>query len=65
MRKLKLRLDALTVEAFETVEASAEVGTVVGHAPTITACGGTCYISCNGTCPLPCTAGCTGPDVCP
>ena len=61
MRKLRLDLDDLTVEAFETVKAAAARGTVVGHAPTITGCGaGTCWLSCNGTCPLPCTT----PDVC-
>lgn len=55
MKKLKLDLDDLAVEAFETVEESVNVGTVVGHAPTITLCGGSCWISCNGTCPYPCT----------
>jgi len=58
MRKLKLDLDALTVEAFETVEEAVDAGTVVGHAPpTRTLCGGSCVISCvGGSCP------CTSPD---
>ena len=55
MRKLKLDLNDLTVEAFETVEARADEGTVVGHAPTFTRICGSCEISCNGTCPQPCT----------
>ena len=68
MKKLKLDLDDLTVEAFETGEDLAAVGTVEGHGPTISQCGGSCWISCNGTCPHPCSGGfysecCTG-DVC-
>jgi hypothetical protein len=34
MRKLKLDLDDLTVEAFETVKSPAAEGTVQGHAKT-------------------------------
>jgi len=65
MRKLKLDLDDLTVEAFDTVTTHAPDGTVVGYGPTLTAQCGSCWISCNGTCPLPCTGGfysecCTG-----
>jgi hypothetical protein len=50
MRKLKLDLDDLTVEVFETVKSPAAEGTVMGHAPTLS-CGGTCVISCYGSCP--------------
>lgn len=57
MRKLKLDLDDLTVEAFDTVATDAPEGTVVGHIRTVTAQCGSCQISCNGTCPLPCSGG--------
>jgi hypothetical protein len=59
MEKLKLDLDALTVESFATERRSTERGTVAGQeltencgntdyctAPT---CGGTCYASCDGS----------------
>jgi hypothetical protein len=53
MRKLKLDLDSLAVEAFDTAPADASDGTVIGHGPTVASC----WISCNGTCPAPCTGG--------
>lgn len=42
MRKLKLDLDDLTVEAFETVKSPGAEGTVMGHAQT-QQCGDTVY----------------------
>lgn len=56
MRKLKLDVAALTVEAFDTVTTPAPDGTVVGHGPTFTVQCGTCWVSCTDTCPLPCPA---------
>lgn len=53
MRKLKLELEELRVESFETAEAAAERGTVRGHAITdlcSRADGFTCFESCGGTC---------------
>ncbi|HEX8693735.1 MAG TPA: hypothetical protein VF746_15040 [Longimicrobium sp.] len=44
MKKLSLNLDALCVESFETLEASAERGTVAANAPTNgRTCPATCY----------------------
>jgi hypothetical protein len=56
MRKLKLDLDDLMVEAFETVDTPAAEGTVEAHGRTITVACGTCYVSCNySACPVDCT----------
>lgn len=75
MRKLRLELDALRVESFETAAAGKEPGTVHAHAPPTRrscdeSCGGTCpddgtcmetCISCFGSCE-PCP---TSPTTCP
>ena len=52
MRKLKLDLDCLVVESFDTRPARAEGGTVFGQATFGESCEGTCYTDCwGGTCP--------------
>jgi len=71
MKKLRLELDALTVDSFATDGLTREVGTVRGHDVTVVRCstdcdtdgatclGGTCdgAYTCNGehSCPLSCT----------
>lgn len=64
MNKLKLNLDELSVESFDTMKSEKTRGTVVGEqctcytycdtcpgCPTCDAsCNGTCDASCNGTC---------------
>jgi hypothetical protein len=71
-RKLKLDLDALQVESFDTTVADhRHEGTVFGQGctcytnctcpgcPTCDAsCGGTCAASCNGTCDASCNGTC-------
>jgi hypothetical protein len=51
MKKLKLEMEALCVESFQTEQASREEGTVIGHYPT-PHCSGedgyTCDYSCGG-----------------
>ena len=75
MNKLKLKLDDLQVDTFQTTPASKEKGTVFGEqctcwtqcgqntcpgCPTCDAtCNGTCNASCNGTC-ASCGASCGG-----
>jgi hypothetical protein len=75
MQKLKLRLDDLQVDTFQTTAPRREKGTVFGEqctcytqctcpgCPTCDAsCNGTCNASCNGTCDDTC--GATGNDTC-
>jgi hypothetical protein len=59
MAKLKLNLDQLTVDSFDTADAAAEKGTVFGEqctcytnctCPGCPSCVATCDASCNGTC---------------
>jgi hypothetical protein len=47
MRKLKLDLEHLTVESFDTEPTAAGEGTVEAHGRTITVECGTCEVSCN------------------
>jgi hypothetical protein len=75
MQKLKLCLDDLQVDTFQTTAAPREKGTVFGEqctcytqctcpgCPTCDAsCNGTCNASCNGTCDDTCGASCN--DTC-
>ncbi|HEX5871680.1 MAG TPA: pinensin family lanthipeptide [Longimicrobium sp.] len=57
MRKLKLDLDHLAVESFETNAADgAQRGTVRGFNPTCeNSCLDTCYYTCGGSCAGTCT----------
>ena len=68
--KLKLNLDQLSVDSFDTTRAEAKTGTVFGEqctcytnctcpgCPTCDAsCNGTCDASCNGTCDTGCGGG--------
>ncbi|WP_420127810.1 hypothetical protein [Longimicrobium sp.] len=70
--KLKLKLDDLTVDTFQTTSPPKAKGTVFGEqctcytqctcpgCPTCDAsCNGTCHASCNGTC-VSCAASCNG-----
>ena len=71
MNKLKLKLDDLRVDTFQTTPAPKEKGTVFGEqctcytqctcpgCPTCDAsCNGTCDASCNGTCDASCNGTC-------
>jgi hypothetical protein len=73
MAKLKLQLDDLLVDSFQTTEPQRPKGTVFGEqctcytnctcpgCPTCDAsCNGTCYASCNGSCAATCDASCNG-----
>jgi hypothetical protein len=76
MEKLKLRLDDLRVDTFDTTALEKEKGTVVGGqqpctcytycatcpgCPTcVNSCNGSCEYSCNGTCPDTCGHSCWG-----
>jgi hypothetical protein len=53
MNKLKLRLDDLSVESFDTVRAERSKGTVMGQ--ELCSCGGTCagQATCDYTCDDP------------
>lgn len=55
MKKLKLELDALSVESFEADAREGRIGTVAAYDFTLQ-CGGTdlCTVSCNGTCDASC-----------
>lgn len=53
MNKLKLHLDDLAVESFDTVQVEKEKGTVMGE-----------QCSCYGTCPPAATCGTTCPYTC-
>jgi hypothetical protein len=72
MRKLKLQLEDLQIDSFQTTPAERPKGTVFGEqctcytqctcpgCPTCDAsCNGTCDASCNGTCDATCN-GCSG-----
>ena len=63
--KLKLNLDQLTVESFNTTRGGPKAGTVYGEQCTCytnCTCPGcpTCDASCNGTCGATCDASCNG-----
>ncbi|HEX6373889.1 MAG TPA: hypothetical protein VF006_33480 [Longimicrobium sp.] len=71
--KLKLKLDDLLVDTFQTMPVQKAKGTVFGEqctcytnctcpgCPTCNAsCNGTCGGSCNGTCGATCDASCNG-----
>jgi hypothetical protein len=63
MRKLKLQLDDLQVDTFQTTPAEKPKGTVFGEQCTCytnCTCPGcpTCYASCNGTCGGTCDGTC-------
>ena len=64
-KALKLEIDELAVESFETAAASGERGTVHGHA-TLKTCPGrdTCDAAA-GTCYDSCVCGTAYPDYCP
>ena len=52
MNKLKLHLDDLAVESFDTSATDRQKGTVVGEQCS---CGGTCFeATCQATCPYTC-----------
>jgi hypothetical protein len=73
MQKLKLEIDALRVESFETRATPSDAGTVRAHADVAVenaeaittpytqqaSCWGTCKASCYGTCQASCELGCT------
>ena len=72
MRKLRLQLEDLRIDSFDTTSVQREKGTVFGEqctcytqctcpgCPTCYAsCNGTCDASCNGTCDASCDGGCT------
>lgn len=64
MAKIKLNVDALEIESFDTVEMTQERGTVVAHSDRATiceeSCAGTCYTHCWGG---GCDSGDHGPTV--
>jgi hypothetical protein len=65
MNKLKLQLDDLSVESFDTVAARTGKGTIFGEQCTCytqCTCPGcpTCDASCNGTCAATCNGSCDG-----
>ncbi|HYW11390.1 MAG TPA: hypothetical protein VE871_05515 [Longimicrobium sp.] len=64
-QKLKLDLEDLTVDSFDTMRPAPKAGTVFGEQCTCytnCTCPGcpTCYASCNGTCGGTCEASCNG-----
>jgi hypothetical protein len=57
MKKLRLRLDDLAVEGFETTKVHRDRGTVQGAQgtfPFLQTCGATCYGTCPNTCAQTC-----------
>jgi hypothetical protein len=69
--KLKLNLDQLSVDSFDTTKPAAKAGTVFGEQCTCytnctcpgcytcdASCNGTCDASCNGTCDASCNGTC-------
>ena len=65
MAKLRLNLDQLTVDSFDTAQPAQKKGTVFGEQCTCytnCTCPGcpTCDASCNGTCGGTCDASCNG-----
>jgi hypothetical protein len=69
MKKMKLNLEQLAVDSFDTSAAAEKRGTVFGEqctCPTNCTCPGcpTCYESCNGTCGDSCYGTCAGQHTC-
>jgi len=65
MKKLKLHLEDLQVDTFQTTAPEKPKGTVFGEQCTCytnCTCPGcpTCYASCNGTCQVSCNGDCSG-----
>jgi hypothetical protein len=75
MDKLRLHLDELSVESFDTIATAKEKGTVFGEqctcqtrctcysditCPMAGTCAATCDASCNGTCEPSCNGTCVG-----
>jgi hypothetical protein len=58
MAKIKLDVDSLQIESFDTTEVALERGTVVGHSDRWTVC----QESCDGTCYTHCWGGDCGGD---
>jgi len=50
MKKLKLQLEDLRIDSFETTPAEKWKGTVVGRAPTVDFCSVSNCPTCDGTC---------------
>lgn len=44
MKKLRMDLDQIQVERFETLDVQVDLGTVLGNAPTKTAICGSCFV---------------------
>jgi hypothetical protein len=69
MKKMKLNLEQLAVDSFDTSAAAEKRGTVFGEQCTChtnCTCPGcpTCYESCNGTCGDSCNGTCAGQYTC-
>jgi hypothetical protein len=62
MHKLKLNVEDLAVDTFETALAGADAGTVLANSKPSMAPPVSCAYSCNGTCDPPCVTG--YPDPC-
>ena len=60
MKKMRLDLESLDVEAFATSEAEGERGTVQGHWSQVGTCDAAFVATCqvNGTCAWTCGSGC-------
>jgi hypothetical protein len=60
MKKIRLDLDSLSIESFDTTGAADARGTVAGHATYQAYCsyGLTCVDSCEGTCDGSCVSEC-------
>jgi hypothetical protein len=57
-KKLKLDIERLEVEAFETAQATGGRGTVQGRDAASDTCPGTDWISCPYTCEVTCSPAC-------
>ena len=69
MKKMKLNLEALAVDSFDTTRTAVRDGTVFGEQCTCATnctCPGcpTCHESCNGTCGDSCYGTCAGQNTC-
>ena len=68
MKKLRLEMDALVVESFDTAAAAKGAGTVEAHATPRQSCQdtcqNTCLISCEGSCFESCAPCGTQPTEC-
>jgi len=80
MRKMKLEIDALRVESFDTSTPAVGTGTVRAHADAVAmeedyaaittpqtqqaSCFGSCNISCLGSCLASCAGTCNCSDLC-